>query len=392
MRKKLLSTLMLLAATTGVANAAGEFAFAVENDYTFYFRPISDTEVAIIHPSEYDPNLGPYVGSFAWDMPETVTYDGVTYTVTTVAEGAFRNATVCGSNQYTNMFWFPGSITTYEADAFDNWTCNIVGMYGTTIDSKAFRNNNINRFRCFVTGYSSSEDNDHGSYNGNDMGGDVYKTVDGRTILVGWGGDHRVNAWVKHITGAAANRNITTEWTFNYDEIGDYALYGNSNLTTVTIAGATRIGVEAMKNMTALTTLTLPATLTEIDTDAFAGATAISTITCNATTPPTGAVFDETVYERIRESGNITVPEEALAAYQADENWGQFWASAPAPTTYTVSVLATENGTVVADKAAAAIGETVTLTVTPAEGYELESITVTAGYEVQGGSGGGRAP
>ena len=60
--------------------------------------------------------------------------------------------------------------------------------------------------------------------------------------------------------------------------------------------------------------------------------------------------------------------------------------------TYPINVQAMENGSVVADPIAAAIGETVTLTVTPDEGYELETISVTAGREIQGGSGGARAP
>ena len=50
-------------------------------------------------------------------------------------------------------------------------------------------------------------------------------------------------------------------------------------------------------------------------------------------------------------------------------------------TKYAINITTPTNGTVVADKASAAIGETVTLTVTP-----------NTGYEVQGGGGGGRAP
>lgn len=44
--------------------------------------------------------------------------------------------------------------------------------------------------------------------------------------------------------------------------------------------------------------------------------------------------------------------------------------------TYTVTVDTTVNGTVTADKATAKAGETVTLTVTPATGYELDTLTV----------------
>ena len=47
-----------------------------------------------------------------------------------------------------------------------------------------------------------------------------------------------------------------------------------------------------------------------------------------------------------------------------------------ATTTGTVTVNPTENGTVTADKSTAEAGETVTLTVTPDEGYVVNSVTV----------------
>ena len=380
MKKKFLFLMMLLAGFVGVAQAEGEFAYAIENDYVFYFRPISATEVAIIHPSEYDPNLGPYVGQFQWDFPTEVTHDGVTYTITTIASGAFRDATVYGGNQYTNMLWLPSSLTTIEDDAFDNWTSNMVGVYGD-VDSKAFRNNKINRIQ-YIDGrypFSITEDNTAGTYSGQAQGGDLVKTVEGKKILWAWGGDRRKHAWIRHISGPTLDRSYTTTWTFNYDEIGDYALYGNSKLQTVTIQNATKIGVEAMKNMTALTTLNLPATLTEIAEGAFDGTTTIASITCNAATPPTGGVFDDAVYARIRESGNITVPADALEAYQADPNWYKFWSETPpAPAETRVHFAEAENGEVTADNLNPADGATVTLTVNPAAGYKLENINAEA--------------
>ena len=47
--------------------------------------------------------------------------------------------------------------------------------------------------------------------------------------------------------------------------------------------------------------------------------------------------------------------------------------------TYNVTVNSTQNGTVVADKAAAAAGEKITLTVTPAADYKLDTLTVMLG-------------
>ncbi len=48
---------------------------------------------------------------------------------------------------------------------------------------------------------------------------------------------------------------------------------------------------------------------------------------------------------------------------------------------YTITIAVLENGTVEADKAKAKAGETVTLTITPAEGYILDAVTVMAGEE-----------
>ena len=57
-----------------------------------------------------------------------------------------------------------------------------------------------------------------------------------------------------------------------------------------------------------------------------------------------------------------------------DDDWQEYDGSEP---TYTISLPESfEHGTVTSDKAAASIGETVTLTVTPDDGYELETLTV----------------
>jgi hypothetical protein len=52
------------------------------------------------------------------------------------------------------------------------------------------------------------------------------------------------------------------------------------------------------------------------------------------------------------------------------------------PTTYAIHVASAENGTIAVDKANAEAGETVKVTVTPAEGYELEAISVMSGDNV----------
>ena len=65
------------------------------------------------------------------------------------------------------------------------------------------------------------------------------------------------------------------------------------------------------------------------------------------------------------------------AGYYGHANYIVKYTAEPEPTTYTVTVNSTTNGTVTANKTTnVAQGETVTLTVTPANGYELGTLTV----------------
>ncbi|MBO4870807.1 MAG: leucine-rich repeat protein [Muribaculaceae bacterium] len=293
-----------------------KFPYVVENNYTFYFRVIADDEVEYIAPSDYDPDLGPYSGVYRYETPETVEYNDKTYRVTTVGEGAFKDATIHGGNDYTNLIWL-NNVQTIKANAFSGWHINWLGLNSITdVDPTAFRGNKINRMTIFGGDFGYSPDN-NGNYNGSAMSGDIYKMVDGKKVLWGWGGDRRTNAWMN------GNMSITTAWTFNYDEIGAYALADNENLTSVTIEGASKIGQEALAGMTALQTLVLPAQLTEIGTDAFKGVTTLTSLTVNAVNPPAGGVFEDAVYEALKDK--LVVPAGSENAYKADRNWGKFY-------------------------------------------------------------------
>ncbi len=75
---------------------------------------------------------------------------------------------------------------------------------------------------------------------------------------------------------------------------------------------------------------------------------------------------------------NITISAEGNVKIQIDDavtkvNGG----GGEEPVTYGITIATPENGTVTADKETAKAGETVALIVTPAEGYELEALTVT---------------
>ncbi|MBO4215961.1 MAG: hypothetical protein J5888_06505 [Bacteroidaceae bacterium] len=70
----------------------------------------------------------------------------------------------------------------------------------------------------------------------------------------------------------------------------------------------------------------------------------------------------------------ITVSEMKLATVEPYKPEAE-----PEPATFAITIAATENGTVAADVEEAAEGDKVTLTITPAEGYELDQLSVAAG-------------
>ncbi len=74
------------------------------------------------------------------------------------------------------------------------------------------------------------------------------------------------------------------------DEIGDCAFYGCSGLTSLTLpAGITEIGYEAFNGCSGLTSLTLPAGITEIGSFAFEGCSGLTSLTLPASITKIGS-------------------------------------------------------------------------------------------------------
>ena len=79
--------------------------------------------------------------------------------------------------------------------------------------------------------------------------------------------------------GFAYVRYSDNEYTSN-DKLGDYAFWGCSGLTSLTIpSGVTEIGDEAFSGCSGLTSLTLPSSVTSIDDGAFEGCSGLTSLT-----------------------------------------------------------------------------------------------------------------
>ncbi|MBO4871783.1 MAG: leucine-rich repeat protein [Muribaculaceae bacterium] len=349
----------------------------VITDGTFYFNIVAEGDVNEVEIAPKPSGTYTITDRSIFGNYNTVTIGGVTYNVVGIGEGAFRNAQFPTQNitnlpsslRYISDYAFQGVKSGKVDDADSN-----IRFYGTllTLSPLAFVDNEIvgtinvsggtEHFKQVACTASRIQYNTGNCY---------VPCKDGNT-LVAIGGKGKILGNGSGGYKCANKLTLASELTI----VGPHAFHGNSGYTQLDLGNVVEIQEYAFKN-SVVEQLTLPATLTTVDPTAFEGASAIFSITCNATTPPAGCVFDDAVYASIRESGKITVPEGSLADYQADENWGRFWAAPPTPTKYTVTIAdGIQNGTVTADKAEAEESETVTLTVTPAEGYQLETITV----------------
>ncbi len=330
----------LLAAALAASMAFSVSADPVKVGNLWYEILDADAKTAeIVAPPDGTHYSGVQNGWFA----KSVTIDGETYAVETVGEGAFEGASFspyANSTGVATFYMIAVPMKVIKKDAFKDITTRSDGNVGirfttnvctgnvtgssmlTNVEPGAFRGAHI---RGFVATGSSGGYSHTAAFSNGATG--LYNT--NTNTIISAPADMRADA---SMGSNGAYGGYATSVTFNSAalEVADYAFWGNTRLKTITMnEGLTTIGQQAFYGMTALQTVTIPSTVTTLATDAFEGCTAISNLTCSTATPPAGVVFDDAVYERIRESGNIHVPEGSLAAYQADPNWGKFWNAAP---------------------------------------------------------------
>ena len=327
-------TLLFVAVMAWIAFTASAEAVKVGN---LYYEILDETAktAEIVAPPTGTPYQNVQNGWFA----KSVTINGETYTVETVGEGAFEGASFspyANSSGVATFYMIAVPLKVIKKDAFKDITARSDGNVGirfttnvctanvtgssmlTQVDPGAFRGAHIRGF--VATGGSGGYSHTTAFSNG---ATGLYNTNTNTIICAP--ADMRADASMG--TGGQYGGYATTA-TFNSAalEVADYAFWGNTHLKTITMnEGLTTIGQQAFHGMTALQTVNIPSTVTSLATDAFEGCTAIANLTCNVATPPAGVVFEDDVYDRIRESGNITVPEGSLAAYQADPDWKKFW-------------------------------------------------------------------
>ena len=186
--------------------------------------------------SVYVSYVGDYTGPVT--IPERVTYDGATYSVTSIGEFAFKDCT--GLTSVT----IPTSVTSIGEEAFRGCT----GLTSVTIPNSVTE-----------IGYSA-------------FGGTPwYNNQPDGVVYIG-----KVAYEFKGEMASGTAINIK-EGTVS---ISGYAFYGCTGLTSITIPNSvTSIGEFAFSGCTGLTSVTIPSSVTSIGKSAFSGCTGLTSVT-----------------------------------------------------------------------------------------------------------------
>ena len=179
---------------------------------------------------------GDYTGPVT--IPERVTYDGATYSVTSIGEFAFKDCT--GLTSVT----IPTSVTSIGEEAFRGCT----GLTSVTIPNSVTE-----------IGYSA-------------FGGTPwYNNQPDGVVYIG-----KVAYEFKGEMASGTAINIK-EGTVS---ISGYAFYGCTGLTSITIPNSvTSIGEFAFSGCTGLSSVTIPSSVTSIGKSAFSGCTGLTSVT-----------------------------------------------------------------------------------------------------------------
>ena len=161
--------------------------------------------------------------------------------------------------------------------------------------------------------------------------------------------------------------------------IGDEAFYRCSGLTSVIIPNSvTNIGELAFCNCTGLISVTIGSNITEIGYAAFGLLKKLQDVYCLAEQVPTTSTyaFDNSSHS----NATLHVPASVVDAYKETAPWREFGTilaiGEVVPTNYNITATANpSNGGSITGGGTYQDGATVTLTATPAKGYEFEKWT-----------------
>ena len=265
MKKQLFLLAAILAMASSTPAWAYDFSAVAPSGQTLYYNIVNGS-AQVTYQNSSSPSYSNLTGALT--IPSSVTYNGTTYTVTSIGNYAFRYCT--GLTSVT----IPNSVTSISDGAFSG--CS--GLTSVTIPNSV---TTIGDYAFFgvrhIEYYGNATGSPWGaiSMNGITEGDFVFSDATKQVLLAysGAGGSVVIPSTVETI-GSSAFYGCTglTSVTIpnSVTSIGDYAFYGCSGLTSVTIPNSVvSIGEGAFCDCWELTSVIIPSSVTSIGVDAF---------------------------------------------------------------------------------------------------------------------------
>ncbi len=254
--KKLFS-FILMALLPVVASAADAYVNGI-------FYNLSGDEASVTY-ERYDEDSLCYVSHYTGDivLPASITYQGKTYSVTSIGGRAFSDS------RSLKSVTIPESVTSIGASAF----CGCKNLVSIIIPSS-------------VTGIASEVFRDCSNLTSVSIG-DGVKSI----------GDHAFEGCYNLLSVTIPNSVVSIEGN---------AFYGCKGLTNVTIPGSVKsIGSKAFYDCSGLTSLTIDDGVTSIGNASFAGCTSLPSVTL----PSSVTSIDESAFSYCTSLATVNIPE-----------------------------------------------------------------------------------
>ena len=316
-----------------------------------YYNYLDDNNVAVTYKgSDYYSNK--YSGEVT--IPETVTYNGITYNVTSIGDYAFiwcsltsitlpNNVTSIGEYAFAGCskltsITIPNSVTSIGDYAFDGCSLTSITIPNsvTSIGERAFGWCSLTSITIpnSVTNigkaaFSSCEnlatiivEDGNSVYDSRDNCNAIIETA--TNILIAACQNTVIPNGVACIGLAAFATCRFTSITLpnSVTSIEDWAFWCCRSLTSITIPNSvTCIGEWAFSWCSKLTSLSIGSSVTNIGEKAFYKCSKLTSITCEATSPP---VVGTDAFRKLSRKMPVIVPDESVDAYKSAPVWQDF--------------------------------------------------------------------